>query len=585
MMQRMGSRLDGRAGRLIIQFACVLMLAGTAFAASTPWRFIAVGDTRGSSSTAPINNTVLSEIASEIVRQGATFVIVPGDLVYSGTSASFQSWKDIMAPVYNAGIAVYPVLGNHDANDVPDFISTFGGDIPDNGPPGEVDRTYAIQYDNVLVLALDTYAHVGRVNQSWIDDVLSTNTSPHVFAFGHMPAFKANHTDSLDDYPADRDAFWNSLKNAGATVYFCGHDHFYDHARVDDRDGNIDNDVHQMIVGGGGAPLYSSYAYDGVNTSWLPQTVFHKNQYGYSLVEVDGNTVTITYYERVGVGTYVASESWTYAMGAVPAAPTGLTATAGNATVTLDWTASSGAASYNVKRSANGGGSYTTIFPGVTGTAYIDNSAANGTTYYYAVTAVNSSGESAMSDAVSATPQPPPPPPSGLMATAGAGTVSLTWTASAGATGYNVKRSRTNGGSYTTIAGALTALTYTDTGVVGGTTYYYVVSALNASGESANSGQVYATPSVAGPGAFTLTAKTGSKRGQIRLTWTPSSGAVSYTVRRANSSGGSYIQVRTGLTGLSYTDSGLARATHYYVVTATNSGGETNSNQASARAK
>jgi hypothetical protein len=70
----------------------------------------------------------------------------------------------------------------------------------------------------------------------------------------------------------------------------------------------------------------------------------------------------------------------------------------------------------------------------------------------------------------------------------------LSWSASSGATSYNVKRSATSGGPYTTIASP-TIASYTDTGVTNGTTYYYVVSAVNTSGESANSSQVNATPS------------------------------------------------------------------------------------------
>ena len=91
-----------------------------------------------------------------------------------------------------------------------------------------------------------------------------------------------------------------------------------------------------------------------------------------------------------------------------------------------------------------------------------------------------------------------PPPPTNLVATAGNGQVGLSWSASSGATSYNVKRSTTSGGPYTTIASPTTT-SYTDTGVTNGTTYYYVVSAVNTAGESANSSQVSATPQVAVP--------------------------------------------------------------------------------------
>jgi hypothetical protein len=69
----------------------------------------------------------------------------------------------------------------------------------------------------------------------------------------------------------------------------------------------------------------------------------------------------------------------------------------------------------------------------------------------------------------------------------------LRWNESFGATGYRVKRSTTSGGPYTPIA-TVFKTTYTDATVANGTTYYYVVSAGNAKGESADSPPDAATP-------------------------------------------------------------------------------------------
>ena len=87
----------------------------------------------------------------------------------------------------------------------------------------------------------------------------------------------------------------------------------------------------------------------------------------------------------------------------------------------------------------------------------------------------------------------PPSAPTGLSATAGDKQVALMWNASAGATSYNVKRSTTQGGPYTTVFSPI-GTSYTDPGLTDGTTYYYVVSAVNAGGESGNSSEVSATP-------------------------------------------------------------------------------------------
>jgi hypothetical protein len=80
-----------------------------------------------------------------------------------------------------------------------------------------------------------------------------------------------------------------------------------------------------------------------------------------------------------------------------------------------------------------------------------------------------------------------------VTATAGNAQVSLSWNASSGATAYNLKRGLSSTGAFSNIASPSTNR-YTDTTVTNGTTYYYVVSALNANGESGNSSQASATP-------------------------------------------------------------------------------------------
>jgi len=189
-----------------------------------------------------------------------------------------------------------------------------------------------------------------------------------------------------------------------------------------------------------------------------------------------------------------------------PAIPTGLQATAGNAQVTLSWTASTGAISYNVKHSTTTGGPYTTI-SSPTSTVFTDTGLTNGTPYFYVVTAVNSAGESGPSNQATATPTASanaPPVPTGLHATPGNTQVSLSWTASTGATSYHVKRSTTTGGPYTTVSAPATT-SFADTGLTNATPYFYVVSALNSAGESANSSEVTATPLSSAPPDVTIT--------------------------------------------------------------------------------
>jgi predicted phage tail protein len=94
------------------------------------------------------------------------------------------------------------------------------------------------------------------------------------------------------------------------------------------------------------------------------------------------------------------------------------------------------------------------------------------------------------------TPPPAiPAAPTGVVATPQnqKGRISVGWNAVAGATRYNVKRATLSGGPYATVATGLTTTSFLNTGLKSGTTYYYVVSAVNAAGESPNSVPASAT--------------------------------------------------------------------------------------------
>lgn len=269
--------------------------------------------------------------------------------------------------------------------------------------------------------------------------------------------------------------------------------------------------------------------------------------------------------------------------GNAPAAPTGLTAAPGNAQVTLNWTASSGATGYYVKRSTTSDGPYTQISTQAA-TNLTDTGLTNGTKYFYVVSAYNSTGQSANSAEVSATPVlPPPATPTGLAAAAGNAQVSLTWNASGGATGYHVKRS-TSSGAETQIA-APSSASYTDSGLTNGTKYFYVVSAVNSGGESANSGEASATPAApAAPPATPTGLQATGGNAQVSLSWNASAGAASYHVKRSTTNGGPFNTTLASPTATTYSDTAVTNGTtYYYVVSAVNTAGESgNSAQASA---
>jgi hypothetical protein len=115
---------------------------------------------------------------------------------------------------------------------------------------------------------------------------------------------------------------------------------------------------------------------------------------------------------------------------------------------------------------------------------------------------LNAAGEGSLSVEVNATPQiPVPGVPTGVTATPGNAQVSIAWNAVSGATSYNIYWATTPG--VTTASAKLsgiTTTTYLHTGRSNGTTYYYRVSAVNAAGGSALSGEVSATPQAFGAG-------------------------------------------------------------------------------------
>jgi hypothetical protein len=82
-----------------------------------------------------------------------------------------------------------------------------------------------------------------------------------------------------------------------------------------------------------------------------------------------------------------------------------------------------------------------------------------------------------------------PAAPTGLSATLTNGQASLNWSPTPNAISYDVKRAAVNNGVYATIASNILTTNYTDATVIGGTTYYYVVTAVNANGGSADSNQ------------------------------------------------------------------------------------------------
>ena len=276
-----------------------------------------------------------------------------------------------------------------------------------------------------------------------------------------------------------------------------------------------------------------------------------------------------------------AGSSGTASSGTIPNAPTGLSVTPGDSMVTITWNSVSDATSYNLYSSTTAyfDCAFATKITSVT-SPYNDIGLSNGTHYYYRASAVNGYGESACSSISGATPLPPMPgAPTGVSATPGDGTrdVTISWTAIPGADSYNIYFGTSTGVSTVSFTGKLSNVTspYVHSSRQNGTTYYYIVTAVNLGGETASS-EVSATPNISAP-VLTVTALTDS----LSLTWTAVNGATGYYLYYGTSPGvtittanNSWYLTGTSKTHTLVTDVAFSlNTTYYYIVIPYNNGG------------
>jgi hypothetical protein len=243
----------------------------------------------------------------------------------------------------------------------------------------------------------------------------------------------------------------------------------------------------------------SSLSWNAVNYTGPGPLIYHVFRDG-----VEVHSGNITSYEDTGLmngQTYVynvvASNSigWGANSSSVsgspqgpPSAPIGLIAETGDGFVRLTWTASDyvgpGTLTYHLFRNGS------LLWSGTSFT-YNDTAVINESIYLYSVVSQNDLGWGTNSSTVSATPSSVPHTspgiPVGLEVDAGDGEITLTWgepsqSGNAEITGYKIYRS-TNSGSSFALIGSSTGLTFTDTNLTIGQTYWYKVSAVNAHGE------------------------------------------------------------------------------------------------------
>ena len=179
----------------------------------------------------------------------------------------------------------------------------------------------------------------------------------------------------------------------------------------------------------------------------------------------------------------------------VPAAPTDVTVkSSGAGTLIVSWTKAAGANDYEVfEGTATGAEGNIPILTGVAGTTVTIGSLTAGQQYVFAISALDAGGTSAPSAQVSGTVVPAVP--TAVAATAGNGAVSLSWSAVAGASTYEVFEGTTSGGEGAqAVKTGVSGTTASVSGLSNGSKYYFTVAAVDAGGASAPSAEASATP-------------------------------------------------------------------------------------------
>jgi titin len=200
----------------------------------------------------------------------------------------------------------------------------------------------------------------------------------------------------------------------------------------------------------------------------------------------------------------------------------------------------------------------------------------NGTKYYFTVKAVNISGPGPASDEASATPAPVPGAPQDLAATSTGGSVTLTWSAEQGVSGYDLYQGTAPGpasAAPTTLAASATSDTLT--GLKVGVTHYFYLTAVNSAGQSLPSAEASAEP-VGAPSAPAVTVDPGI--GSVKVSWQKpqdqGSPVTGYTLLWRDITTGVITPVTLGAGSITHTVDGLNNGSSYeFAVEATNAVG------------
>ncbi len=305
-----------------------------------------------------------------------------------------------------------------------------------------------------------------------------------------------------------------------------------------------------------GASRYVVSRASSIGGPYVDQGISFTNTF--NLTGLTGNTEHfVRVAAKVGVPFFTSApvSAWTYT---TPNAPIGI---AGNNQVDLTWSTLPGVTDYDVLRSDDGV-TYSTLTSSYASTSYLDLTAVNGTSYFYKVQANYPNGVLVSDQGLAVTPGITPRTPSQLRAENNStGTeIELSWAQVEGVTAYNVYMATSSGAYGAPVRSSSSNLNVRVTGLTTGTTYYFSVTALKGSIETAMSNEVVAIPQledVAPVGRF-------SNSSTVEITWAAVGGALSYDLLRS-SDGLNFDIIANNILTTTYLDSTVdPNKTYYY---------------------
>jgi len=185
---------------------------------------------------------------------GNAFMVTPGD----DDPPDGALWT--IQQVLGADYRWYPVVGNHELPNQGQeaypganlaWLNSYDHGSVNPGPTGCPQTTYSFDYGTAHFVMLDLYCDSTGQNTTagdvpdhlyeWLENDLNSTAQEQIFVFGHEPAFPQPDADngrirhvgeSLDQYPDDRDRFWDLLHTRGVAAYLCGHTHNYSAVEV-----------------------------------------------------------------------------------------------------------------------------------------------------------------------------------------------------------------------------------------------------------------------------------------------------------------------------------------------------------------